>query len=55
MLGRGWAGHGAMQMLLACEAVLGVYLLLNSLLSGSADDLFDEVLALRGVKEVGQS
>ena len=52
IFGRGWATQGALQMLLAGEAVLGLFLLMKSLLSAGADDVFDEVLALRGLREV---
>lgn len=55
ILGHGWAIHGALQMLLACEAVLALYFLINGLLSSSADSVFDDVMALRGLKEVRYS
>ena len=56
ILGRGWLGQSAMQLLLACEAMLVLYTLLGRMLSGDADRarLFDEVMASRGVSKVSQ-
>lgn len=53
-MGRGWVSHAVMQPLLATEAMLALYALLGKMLAGSAESarLFDEVMALRGVKQV---
>ena len=44
-----------LQVVLAVEAVFALYMLLGTLMGGLSDKVFDDVLKLRGVKEVTTS
>ena len=44
-----------LQVILAVEAIFALYMLLGTLMGGLSDKVFEDVLKLRGVKEVIKS